>query len=215
MPVLGLTLAIRKDALGTLRRWRARVRRHRPPAGGLQERILLNHPDYIEQVLVIQQSKFHKSELTKTDHRADARAGAADQRRRILAAAAAAGAAGVSSQPHQRICRHDGGKRPALTSANGATAKSATSRSEMMALTLDIAVRTLFGTTLPGEAQQVGHAMTFLMRYRSPPAVALPDSRKLAHAAQTGARIASSTFIDSLVYRIIEERQAQRQLQSP
>ena len=36
---------------------------------------------------------------------------------------------------------------------------------EMMSLTLDIAVRTLFGTTLAGEAQQVGRAMTFLMRY--------------------------------------------------
>ena len=31
----------------------------------MQERILLNHPDFIEQVLVIQQGKFHKSELTK------------------------------------------------------------------------------------------------------------------------------------------------------
>ena len=31
----------------------------------MQERILLNHPDFIEQVLVIQQSKFHKSELTR------------------------------------------------------------------------------------------------------------------------------------------------------
>ena len=35
-----------------------------------------------------------------------------------------------------------------------------------MALTLDVAVRTLFGTTLPNEAQQVGHSMTFLMRYQ-------------------------------------------------
>ena len=31
----------------------------------MQERILLNHPDFVEQVLVIQQSKFHKSELTR------------------------------------------------------------------------------------------------------------------------------------------------------
>ena len=31
----------------------------------MQERILLNRPDLIEQVLVIQQNKFHKSELTK------------------------------------------------------------------------------------------------------------------------------------------------------
>src|SRR5215472_6895884 len=31
----------------------------------LQSRILLNHPDYIEQMLLFQQSKFHKSTLTK------------------------------------------------------------------------------------------------------------------------------------------------------
>src|ERR1700745_329103 len=31
----------------------------------LQSRILLNHPDYIQQLLLFQQSKFHKSTLTK------------------------------------------------------------------------------------------------------------------------------------------------------
>jgi Cytochrome P450 len=31
----------------------------------LQSRILLNHPDYIQQVLIHQQNKFHKSTLSK------------------------------------------------------------------------------------------------------------------------------------------------------
>src|ERR1700751_3812652 len=31
----------------------------------LQSRILLNHPDYIQQLLLFQQSRFHKSTLTK------------------------------------------------------------------------------------------------------------------------------------------------------
>jgi hypothetical protein len=31
----------------------------------MQERILLNHPDFVEQELVLQQDKFHKSELTR------------------------------------------------------------------------------------------------------------------------------------------------------
>ena len=31
----------------------------------MRGRILLNHPDWINQVLVIQQNKFHKSELTR------------------------------------------------------------------------------------------------------------------------------------------------------
>src|ERR1700734_3244704 len=65
LPLVGLTFAIRKDALGTLRR----VAREygdivRLPVA-FQDRIFLNHPDFIEQVLVIQQAKFHKSELTK------------------------------------------------------------------------------------------------------------------------------------------------------
>ena len=130
----------------------------------MQDRILLNHPDWINQVLVIQQSKFHKSELTRRITGADARAGIADQRRRLLAAAAAPGAARVSSRPHQRICRDDARNRagPHPRWRDGEERNMA---QEMTALTLDIAVRTLFGTTLPGEAHQVGRAMTFLMRY--------------------------------------------------
>ena len=36
---------------------------------------------------------------------------------------------------------------------------------EMMAMTLDIAVRTLFGSTLQSEAEEVGDSLGFLMRY--------------------------------------------------
>ena len=66
---------------------------------------------------------------------------------------------------------------------------------EMMALTLEAAVRTLFGTTLPGEAQQVGRAMTFLMRYslrraRSP--FRIPAG--LAHAEKPARHEANSAF---------------------
>ncbi len=63
--MLGLTLAIRKDALGTLRRVAREYGDIVRLNIGFQDRIFLNHPDYIEQALVIQQAKFHKSELTK------------------------------------------------------------------------------------------------------------------------------------------------------
>jgi len=54
---------------------------------------------------------------------------------------------------------------------------------EMMALTLDIAVRTLFGTTLPGEAEQVGQAMTFSdALFAGAGALAGDYSRELADA---------------------------------
>ena len=81
---------------------------------------------------------------------------------------------------------------------------------EMTALTLDIAVRTLFGTTLPGEAQQVGRAMTFLMRYslrrqrlpfRIPEKWPTPTNRRANRELE---------FIDSLVYRMIDERRAEK-----
>jgi cytochrome P450 len=208
LPVLGLTLAIRKDALGTLRR----VARDygdivRLPVA-FQDRIFLNHPDFIEQVLVIQQAKFYKSELTKrlTEgllgqgllisegdfwRRQRRLAQPAFQRARISEYSATMA---ESARRHIHDWRDDDERDLA---------------GEMMALTLDVAVRTLFGTTLPAEAQQVGHSMTFLMRYqlgrmRSP--VRIPESwptpRNKRARRERG-------FLDSLVYRIIEDRQSQ------
>src|ERR1700683_3447959 len=77
---------------------------------------------------------------------------------------------------------------------------------EMMALTLEIAVRTLFGTTLPGEARQVALSLEFLMRYslrrarspfKLPEKWPTPSNRRAEREIQ---------FLDSLVYRIIDER---------
>jgi len=78
---------------------------------------------------------------------------------------------------------------------------------EMMALTLDIAVRTLFGTTLPGESEQVGRSLEFLMRYslrkaRSP--IKIPESWPTPANRRADRE---TEFLDSLVYRIIAERQ--------
>ena len=79
---------------------------------------------------------------------------------------------------------------------------------DMMSLTLDIAVRTLFGTTLPGEAEQVGRAMTFLMRYslrRQRFPVRVPETWPTPNNRRANQELA---FMDSLVYRMISERQA-------
>jgi cytochrome P450 len=208
LPVLGLTLAIRKDALGTLRRvahdWGDIVRL--PVAFG--DRIFLNHPDYIEQVLVLQQSKFHKSELTK----------------RITGALLGQGlliSEGDFWRRQRRLAQ------PAFhrmrINEYSATMIESTQRHihdwrdaeqrdiarEMMALTLDVAVRTLFGTTLPTEAQQVGRSMTFLMRYqlgrqRSP--LRIPETWPTPRNKRA---LREREYLDSLVYRIIEERRSQ------
>ena len=208
LPVLGLTLAIRKDALGTLRR----VARNygdivRLPVA-FQDRIFINHPDYIEQVLVVQQSKFHKSELTK----------------RITGALLGQGlliSEGDFWRRQRRLAQ------PAFHRARineySATMIESTQRHihnwrdaeprdlarEMMALTLDVAVRTLFGTTLPAQAQQVGHSMTFLMRYqlgrqRSP--LRIPETWPTPRNKRARRE---REYLDSLVYHIIDERRSQ------
>jgi cytochrome P450 len=173
-----------------------------------QDRILLNHPDLINQVLVIQQGKFHKSELTR---RITGRMlgqglliseGDFWRRQRRLVQPAfhrsrmADYGATMRELTQAHICGwHDGDERNVAQ--------------EMMALTLDIAMRTLFGTTLPGEAGQVGKAMTFLMRYslrrqrlpfRIPEKWPTPNNRRANRELE---------FIDSIVYRIISERRAE------
>src|SRR6202050_1689446 len=64
-PLLGMALQVLRDPLDTLQR----IAREYGDIVTIpivsDTRILLNHPDYIEQVTVIQQSKFHKSNLTK------------------------------------------------------------------------------------------------------------------------------------------------------
>lgn len=207
MPAFGLTFAIRKDALGTLR---SVAREYgdivRMPIA-FQDRIFLNHPDYIEQVLVIQQSKFHKSELTKRITEGLLGQGLLIsegdfwRRQRRLAqpsfhrARITEYAATMSESAVRQIHDWRGGEERDMAA-------------EMMALTLNVAVRTLFGTTLSAEASQVGHSMTFLMRYqlgrmRSP--VRIPESWPTPRNKRAQRE---RQFLDSLVYGIIEERQA-------
>ena len=101
LPLFGLAFQVLRDPLETLRRLAREY-------GDIvcvpivnQHRIFLNHPDYIEQVCIFQQAKFHKSKLTKDVTAALARPGPADQRRRFLAPPAPPGTAGLSPQPHQ------------------------------------------------------------------------------------------------------------------
>jgi cytochrome P450 len=204
-PLLGMALQVLRDPLGTLQR----IAREYGDIVTIpivsESRILLNHPDYIEQVTVIQQSKFHKSKLTKDVtgrllgegllisegdfwRRQRRLAQPAFQRNRINEyAASMVGSAEAHSKKWQDSEERDIAQ-------------------EMMALTLEIAVRTLFGTTLPGEARQVALSLEFLMRYslrraRSPFKVPekwpTPSNRRAEREIQ---------FLDSLVYRIIDER---------
>ena len=173
-----------------------------------QERILLNHPDWINQVLVIQHNKFHKSELTR---RVTARMlgqglliseGEFWRRQRRLA------------QPafHRSRVNEYASTMLELTEAHLRNWHDAQERNigqEMTALTLAIAVRTLFGATLPEQARGVGQAMTFLMRYslrRQRLPFRIPETWPTPNNLRANREL---EFIDSLVYGIISERQAE------
>lgn len=208
LPLAGMAFNLRRDPLEGIRQIAREygdiVRFHVMR----QERILLNHPDWINQVLVIQHSKFHKSELTR---RITVRMlgqglliseGEFWRRQRRLA------------QPafHRNRVNEYAGTMLEIAEARIRDWHDGEARNigqEMTALTLDIAVRTLFGTTLPEEARGVGQAMTFLMRYslrrqrlpfRIPENWPTPANRRANRELE---------FIDSLVYRIISERQAE------
>ncbi|HET6143037.1 MAG TPA: cytochrome P450 [Candidatus Acidoferrales bacterium] len=208
-PIIGMALKIRRDPLNALRtiarEYGDIVRFHVL----MQERILLNHPDFIEQVLVIQQNKFHKSELTR---RITARMlgqglltseGDFWRRQRRLA------------QPafHRSRINEYGARMREITQAHISGWSDGEVRDlaeEMTALTLNNAVSTLFSTALPGEAQQVGLAMTFLMRYslarqRSP--IRIPENWPTPKNRRASRDLA---FMDSLVYRMIEERKSEK-----
>jgi cytochrome P450 len=65
LPFLGLALEVRKDPLGTLRRAAQQYGDvvSLPVLG--TNRVLVNRPEYIQQLLILEQAKLHKSTLTK------------------------------------------------------------------------------------------------------------------------------------------------------
>ncbi len=207
-PIVGMALALRKDPLAGMRRmvrdYGDVVRFHVM----MQERTLVNRPDLINQVLVIQQSKFHKSELTR---RITSRIlgqglliseGEFWRRQRRLAQPAfhRSRLAGYGATMLELAENHVRGWRDG---------DHRNISQEMTALTLDIAVKTLFGTTLPGEAKQVGQSLSFLMRYslrRNRLPIRIPETWPTPANRRADRELG---FIDSLVYRIINERRAE------
>src|ERR1700747_1695599 len=162
LPFLGVSLRMLQDPLEVMR---SAARKYgdivRIPVL-VGTRVFLNHPDFIQQVLIFQQNKFHKSKLSKEATERLLGQGLLIsegdfwRRQRRLA------------QPAFHRQRVEDYSSMMLECAeaqirewrNGDTRNIA---EEMMELTLEAAVRTLFGTTLPGEARRVGKASSFLM----------------------------------------------------
>jgi cytochrome P450 len=208
LPFLGVSLRLLRDPLEVMR---SAAREYgdivRIPVL-VGTRVLLNHPDFIQQVLIFQQSKFHKSKLSKEATERLLGQGLLIsegdfwRRQRRLA------------QPafhRHRINEYSStmlecAKAQVRNWRDGETRNIA---QEMTELTLEAAVRTLFGTTLPGEAQQVGRAMGFLMRYslgRARKPINIPANWPTPRNRRANREY---DFLDSLVYRIISERKSQ------
>jgi cytochrome P450 len=214
LPVLGVSLEMRRDTLNCLTRIAKEYGdvAHIPLL--LQTRILINNPDLIEDVLVRQPQKFDKGPGIK---------GAATRllgeglltsegelwrRQRRLA------------QPafhRQRIAEYG---QTMIAQAqehirNWRAGEVRDLAAEMMALTLIIAVKTLFGTEFTDQASRVGSAVTLLMRYqikrlRSPIKLStkwpFPSNRRADRAYE---------YLDSLIYGIIDKRRKKRAAGQP
>lgn len=204
-PILGVALQVRKDPLGTLQRL---AREYGDivsvPVMGMP-RVLLNRPEYTQQLLILDHAKLYKSVLTKLvvgpllGQGLLISEGEFWRKQRRLAQPAFHRARTNEYSPVMVECALQQTKewRPGETRNIAA---------EMMKVSLEVAVRTLFGTSLASDSAGIGKAMTFLMRYhlrrarspwRIPGTWPTPENCRARREAQ---------FMDSLVYRIIAER---------
>ena len=210
LPLLGLALDIRRNALGTLQRL---AREYGDvvsmPVMGMP-RVLLNRPEYTQQLLILEHAKLHKSALTKfvvgplLGQGLLISEGDFWRRQRRLAQPAFHRSRTNEYSPVMVECSLQ-------KMREWRTGETRNIAAEMMKLTLEVAVRTLFGTSLASDSEGIGRAMTFLMRYhlhrgrnpwRIPESWPTPANRRAKRELQ---------FMDSLVYRIISERKKENE----
>ena len=210
LPILGLALDVRNDALGTLQRLAREYGDIVSMPVLHMNRILLNRPDYIQQLLILEHAKLQKSTLTKLvvgpllGQGLLISEGDFWRRQRRLAQPAFHRSRTNEYSPVMVECALEQAK-------NWRSGETRNIAEEMMKLTLEVAVRTLFGTTLAGDSDSIGKAMTFLMRYylrrgrspwRVPASWPTPANRRARREVE---------YMDSLIYRIISDRKKDTQ----
>jgi cytochrome P450 len=210
LPILGLALDVRNDALGTLQRLAREYGDIVSMPVLRTNRILLNRPEYVQQLLILDHAKLHKSVLTK------------------LVVGPVLGQGLLISEGdfwrRQRRLAQPAFHRSRTNEYSSVMVECALERmklwrdgethniaEEMMKLTLEVAVRTLFGTSLAGDSEAIGKAMTFLMRHylrrarspwRVPASWPTPANRRARREVE---------YMDSLIYRIISDRKKDTQ----
>jgi len=210
LPILGLALDIRKDPLGTLQRLAHSYGDSFSMPVMRTSRILLNRPEYIQQLLILDHAKLHKSTLTKLvvgpllGQGLLISEGDFWRRQRRLAQPAFHRSRTNEYSPVMVECALE-------QTRNWRSGETRNIAEEMMKLTLEVAVRTLFGTSLAGDSDSIGKAMTFLMRYylrrgrspwRVPASWPTPANRRARREVK---------YMDSLIYGIISDRKKDTQ----
>lgn len=205
LPIIGPLWSIRRDALAFML---DTARAHGDVAftrfAGMPT-YLVSHPDGIERVLVTKRAIYPKGSLT---HRFEpvlgnglllARGELWTNQRKLMAPAfhhrrVQAHAAAMVDATEEHIASWSPGVR--------------TTSQDMMALTLDIAVRTLFGATAGDVASRVGAPLTELLAYFAktlsfpvavPLAIPIPLNRRF---------LAARAALDDVVYEIIRAKRA-------
>jgi cytochrome P450 len=165
----------------------------------------VNHPDYIEEVLVTQNRKFIKGRILRANRRLFGNGLLTSEgdfwlRQRRLAQPAfhrvrIASYADTMVRFAERLVAEWKGREERDIHA------------EMMRLTLGIVAKTLFDADVEGDAQQVGHALEAIMELNSdfrklilmPPWLPTPTNIKAAIATRR---------LDKIIFRFIEQRRA-------
>src|SRR5258705_8700987 len=205
LPILGLAFEVRSDPLGTLQRMAHQYGDIVSMPVLRMNRILLNRPDYIQQLLILDHAKLHKSILTKLvvgpllGQGLLISEGDFWRRQRRLAQPAFHRSRTNEYSPVMVECALE-----RMRQWRGGETRNIAE--EMMKLTLEVAVRTLFSTTLAGDSEAIGKARTFLMRdylrrarspWRVPASWPTPANRRARREVE---------FMDSLIYGIISDR---------
>ena len=205
LPILGLALDVRNDPLGTLQRLAHEYGDVVSMPVMRTSRVLVNRPEYIQQLLILDHAKLHKSTLTKLvvgpllGQGLLISEGDFWRRQRRLAQPAFHRSRTNEYSPVMVECALE-------QTRHWRAGETRNIAAEMMKLTLEVAVRTLFSTSLAGDSDSIGKAMTFLMRHylrrarspwRVPESWPTPANRRARRDVE---------YMDSLIYGIISDR---------
>src|SRR5579859_7850472 len=167
--------------------------------------ILLNHPDWVSQVLVLQQNKFRNSDLSQ----------------RVLENVLGQGllTSDGESWRRQRCLAQPAFRRSAIqyyapTMIRTAQAHVCNWRNgeirdiaeEMTALMLEMVVQVLFSATLACVADEISRATAYLMRYWHKRLISVLNIPKSWPTPGNRRAQREHLLLDSIVYRIISER---------